>query len=132
MLSKLIKRFPSPWRDGKPHQINNIYIKETEMNNAVEVTGYIKNVQERGFGNYKVITANVTQRDGDGKCNFTMPLVFTTNEAKDILNNLSWADGVSQIVNVSGKLVTRFDRRPGIDNSQRRAPYTQIEVSAVN
>ena len=101
------------------------------MENVVKVTGYIKNVQERGAGNYKVITANLTQRDTDGKCTFTMPLVFTTSEAKAKLLNLSWADGVSQIVNLNGKLVTRFDRRPGIDNSQRRAPYTQIEVSAV-
>lgn len=100
--------------------------------NAVSVTGYIKNVQERGSGNYKVITANVTQRDESGKCTFTMPLVFTSAEAKQVLGNLSWYDGVSQVVNLTGKLVTRFDRRPGIDNSERRAPYTQIEVVSVN
>jgi hypothetical protein len=106
-------------------------IKETEMN-TVQVSGYIKNVQERGAGNYKVITANLTQRDADGKCTFTMPLVFTTSEAKKVLGNLSWVDGVSEVVSLSGKLATRFDRRPGIDNAERRAPYTQIEVSAVN
>lgn len=100
--------------------------------NTVQVSGYIKNVQERGAGNYKVITANLTQRDADGKCTFTMPLVFTTSEAKKVLGNLSWVDGVSEVVSLSGKLATRFDRRPGIDNAERRAPYTQIEVSAVN
>lgn len=102
------------------------------MENTVNATGYIKNVQERGSGNYKVITANLTQRDADGKCTFTMPLVFTNAEAKKILGNLSWNEGVSEVVSLTGKLVTRFDRRPGIDNSERRAPYTQIEVVAVN
>lgn len=102
------------------------------MNNTVNASGYIKNVQERGSGNYKVITANLTQRDTDGKCTFTMPLVFTTSEAKLVLGNLNWYDGVSEVVNLTGKLVTRFDRRPGIDNAQRRAPYTQIEVVSVN
>jgi hypothetical protein len=99
--------------------------------NAVSVTGYIKNVQERGSGNYKVITANLSQRGEDGKCVFTMPLVFTSAEAKQKLASLVWSDGVSQVVSLDGKLVTRFDRRPGIDNSQRRAPYTQIEVVTV-
>jgi hypothetical protein len=102
------------------------------MNNKIEATGYIKNVQERGSGNYKVITANLTQRDTDGKCTFTMPLVFTNEQTKLIIGNLNWNDGTSEVVNLTGKLVTRFDRRPGIDNAERRAPYTQIEVSSVS
>lgn len=102
------------------------------MENQVIATGYIKNVQERGSGNYKVITANLTQRGADGKCTFTMPLVFTGPNAKNALGALSWNEGVSQVVSLTGKLVTRFDRRPGIDNAERRAPYTQIEVVSVN
>lgn len=102
------------------------------MNNTVNATGYIKNVQERGSGNYKVITANLTQRGDDGKCTFTMPLVFTDAQAKKILGDLTWYDGVSQVVNITGKLMTRFDRRPGIDNAERRAPYTQIEVQNIH
>ena len=100
--------------------------------NEVQVTGYIKNVQERGSGNYKVITANLSQRNDEGKCIFTMPLVFTDAQTKRILGDLTWYDGVSQVVTLTGKLVTRFDRRPGIDNAERRAPYTQIEVVSVN
>lgn len=99
--------------------------------NTVQVTGYIKNVQERGSGAYKVITANLSQRNEDGKCVFTMPLVFTSADTKNTLANVSWNEGVSQVVTLTGKLVTRFDRRPGIDNSERRAPYTQIEVISV-
>jgi hypothetical protein len=61
-----------------------------------------------------------------------MPLVFTNSDTKNALANVSWIDGVSQVVTLTGKLVTRFDRRPGIDNAERRAPYTQIEVVSVN
>ncbi len=99
---------------------------------TVQVTGYIKNVQERGSGAYKVITANLSQRNEEGKCIFTMPLVFTNVDTKKSLGNINWLDGVSQVVTLTGKLVTRFDRRPGIDNSERRAPYTQIEGVSVN
>jgi hypothetical protein len=119
-----------PSGEAGHRSINNI--KETEMNNKIEATGYIKNVQERGSGNYKVITANLTQRDTDGKCTFTMPLVFTNEKTKLIIGNLNWNDGTSEVVNLTGKLVTRFDRRPGIDNAERRAPYTQIEVTSVS
>jgi hypothetical protein len=127
---RLFRRGARP--SGEAGHRSNINKKETEMNNTVNASGYIKNVQERGSGNYKVITANLTQRDADGKCTFTMPLVFTTSEAKIVLGNLNWYDGVSEVVNLTGKLVTRFDRRPGIDNAERRAPYTQIEVVSVN
>lgn len=128
-IFKLYKRGSRP--QGEAGDRSNIYKKETAMN-EVQVTGYIKNVQERGSGNYKVITANLSQRNDEGKCVFTMPLVFTNSDTKNALANVSWIDGVSQVVTLTGKLVTRFDRRPGIDNAERRAPYTQIEVVSVN
>lgn len=128
-ISRLFRRGARP--TGEAGHRSKINIKETEMN-TVQVTGYIKNVQERGSGNYKVITANLSQRNDEGKCVFTMPLVFTSSDTKQSLSNVTWIDGVSQVVTLTGKLVTRFDRRPGIDNSERRAPYTQIEVVSVN
>jgi len=129
-IKRWLRSGARPLGEAGHRSINNI--KETKMNNKIEATGYIKNVQERGAGNYKVITANLTQRDADGKCTFTMPLVFTNDQAKLILGNLTWNEGVSEVVNLTGKLVTRFDRRPGIDNASRRAPYTQIEVASVS
>jgi len=130
-ISKWLRRGSRPRGEaGDRSKINKI--KETEMENAVTVTGYIKNVQERGSGAYKVITANVSQRNDEGKCTFTMPLVFTEATSKSELANLTWIDGVSQVVTLTGKLATRFDRRPGLENHERRAPYTQIEVKSVN
>jgi len=34
-------------------------------------------------------------------------------------------------VTVSGRLVTKFDRRQNIDETKRRAPFAQLEVHAV-
>jgi len=128
-ISKWLRRGSRP--QGEAGDRSKINIKETEMN-TVQVTGYIKNVQERGSGAYKVITANISQRNEEGKCTFTMPLVFTEADSKSALANLTWIDGVSQVVTLTGKLATRFDRRPGLENHERRAPYTQIEVKSVN
>jgi hypothetical protein len=129
-IKRWLRRGARPTSEAGHRSTNNI--KETKMDNKVQVTGYIKNVQERGSGNYKVITANLSQRNEEGKCVFTMPLVFTNSTSKSVLGNISWNEGTSEVVNLIGKLVTRFDRRPGIENSERRAPYTQIEVESVS
>lgn len=97
--------------------------------NTVQLTGYVKNVKLRGEGSYKVITANLSQRNFEGKCVVTMPLVAISDSAKKLITNLSFDEtGVSPDVNIYGKLVTRFDRRPGLDNADRAKPYTQIEI----
>jgi len=92
--------------------------------NTVTLTGNIKNVTKRGTTN-SIVTANLSQRDEDGKCITTMPLVF--------INNGDSALGLTTDTHVQiiGRLVTRFDRRPGIANDQRFKPFTQIQVSAI-
>lgn len=92
--------------------------------NTVQLEGAIKNVTARGnTGN--IITANLSQRGEDGKCITTMPLVF--------INHAELVEGLQAdtLVQISGRLVTRFDRRPGIDNALRAKPFTQIEVHAL-
>ena len=92
--------------------------------NKVTLTGNIKNVTKRGTTN-SIVTANLSQRDEDGKCITTMPLVF--------INNGDSALGLEPDtqVQVIGRLVTRFDRRPGISNDQRYKPFTQIQVESL-
>jgi len=92
--------------------------------NAVSLTGNIKNVTKRGTTD-SIVTANLSQRDEDGKCITTMPLVF--------INNGDSALGLEPDtqVQVIGRLVTRFDRRPGIANDQRYKPFTQIQVESL-
>jgi len=92
--------------------------------NTVTLTGNIKNITSRG-NTGSIVTANLSQRDEEGKCITTMPLVFIDNG--DSALGLT-ADTHVQII---GRLVTRFDRRPGIANDQRFKPFTQIQVSAI-
>ena len=92
--------------------------------NSVLLEGSIKNITARGnTGN--IITANLSQRGEDGKCITTMPLVF--------INHAELVEGLQAdtLVQISGRLVTRFDRRPGIDNNLRAKPFTQIEVTGL-
>ena len=89
--------------------------------NAVELSGEIKNVVVRKEG--MIVTANLSQRGSDGKCITTMPLVFIGTKTT---LPLEIAEGT--VIQITGKLGTRFDRRPGIENSARFKPFTQIEV----
>jgi hypothetical protein len=92
--------------------------------NTVTLTGNIKNVTNRGTTG-SIVTANLSQRDEDGKCITTMPLVF--------INNGDSALGLDPDTHVKiiGRLVTRFDRRPGVANDQRYKPFTQIQVESL-
>jgi hypothetical protein len=87
-------------------------------------SGTIKNIQPRGTTG-KVFTANVSMRNEEGKCVVTMPLVFIDKSA--LVNSIKDGDSVQ----FSGFLVTRFDRRPGIENSLRGKPYTQIAIETI-
>jgi len=61
-----------------------------------------------------------------------MPLVFLDEEIAKQAQALPKDDnGASETVKISGRIVTRFDRRPGVDNAERYAPYTQIEVQSI-
>ena len=100
--------------------------------NTVELSGQIKNLTERGTGVYKVITGNITLRGSDGRCVVTMPIVVSDPKVKESLREIKFDEsGVSDYVNVFGRLSTRFDTRPNVPNEQRRSPMTRIEVHAV-
>ena len=80
-------------------------------------TGIIKNIQIKTDS---ITTANVSLRGDDGKCITTMPLVFID---KSVAKELEGKE-----IAFDGRIVTRFDRRPGIENANRYKPYTQIAV----
>lgn len=94
--------------------------------NGFPVSGHgtIKNIQARG-NTGKVFTANVSMRNDEGKCVVTMPLVFI--EKSSLISGLKEGDSIK----FSGRVVTRFDRRPGIDNALRGKPYTQIAIDTL-
>lgn len=80
------------------------------MNN-VDITGYIKSVREAGTGNYKVLLANISQRDAFGKCVYTGQIVALEDEVKAQLLSVPMNDGISDTVRIKGSLKTYFDRR---------------------
>jgi len=80
--------------------------------------GTIKNIKIKTDS---IVTANVSLRGDDGKCMVTMPLVFIDKPIAT--QNLE-----GQVISFTGRIVTRFDRRPGIENANRYKPYTQIAV----
>lgn len=90
--------------------------------NTVTLSGNIKNVTSKGTDG-TITTANLSLYGDDGKCITTMPLVFIGN------GDSALGLDAGTKVQIVGELNTRFDRRPGIDNSKRFKPFTQIKVS---
>lgn len=99
--------------------------------NAITLTGKLKNIRE--FDTYGLIAvANLTQRNDEGKCTVTIPALIKDKEVVEALRALPKdSDKTTPQVTVTGMLVTKFDRRPGIDNNDRQAPYTQIQIASV-
>lgn len=102
------------------------------MNN-ITLTGNIKNIQTKENGDWKIKTASFSQYaildSGKTGCVVTFPIVFTQNRLGLTDGLTPNADGVIENVKISGRLVTNFDRRKGVENSERRKPWTQIEVT---
>jgi hypothetical protein len=101
--------------------------------NTVTLTGQIKNIQTKENGNWKIKTASFSQytilENGRTGCLVTFPIVFTQNRlglADGLTPN---ADGIIPNVQLTGRLVTNFDRRKDVENADRRKPWTQIEVT---
>ena len=99
--------------------------------NAITLTGKLKNIRE--FDQYGLIAvANLTQRDDEGKCTVTVPVLIKDKAVIEALRTLPKDDEkTTPRVTITGKLVTKFDRRPEVDNKDRQAPYTQVQISSV-
>lgn len=99
--------------------------------NAITLTGKLKNIRE--FDTYGLIAvANLTQRNDEGKCTVTVPVLVKDKAVIEALRALPKdGDKTTPLVRISGMLVTKFDRRPGIDNDDRQAPYTQVQITEV-
>jgi hypothetical protein len=102
--------------------------------NSVTLTGSIKNVKTIERDNWKIVTANFSQYgivgdNGKAGCIVTFPIVFTKAYLEQADKLTPNTDGVVENVKLSGRLITNFDRRKGVDNAERRKPWTQIEVT---
>jgi hypothetical protein len=110
------------------------------MQNTVTITGTIKNIKTYTNERGTLLTGWLDQRDtsrfGDGTADQTkyivgMNIIALDNDTvAEILGNSKAGTEATPNITLTGRLVTKFDRRD-IPQDQRRAPYAQLEVHAV-
>ena len=111
------------------------------MQNAVTITGTIKNIKTYKNERGTLLTGWLDQRDvsrtSDGTADRQVYVVGMNIIALDdsvigeILGNAKAGTESTEPITLTGRLVTKFDRRPNIKDSERRAPYAQVEVHSV-
>jgi len=117
--------------------------RENEMNNEVTITGKIKNIKSFSGSKGTMVTGWFDQREisafSNGNadrqvyvCGMNI-VALDDSTVGDILGLDKARQGQeqTQLVTLKGRLVTRFDRRPGVNESDRRAPQLQLEVHEV-
>jgi hypothetical protein len=111
------------------------------MQNKITITGSVKNIKtyvnERGT----LLTGWFDQRDVSRTSDDTidrsvyvvgMNVVALDNSViADILGASSAGKEATSLITLTGRMVTKFDRRQNIQDSQRRSPFMQLEVHDV-
>lgn len=111
------------------------------MQNTVTITGTIKNIKTYKNDRGTLLTGWLDQRDvsrmQDGTADRQIYVVGMNIIALDdstigeILGASRAGSESTTPVTITGRLVTKFDRRQNIDESKRRAPFAQLEVHSV-
>jgi hypothetical protein len=111
------------------------------MQNITTITGTIKNIKTYKNERGTLLTGWLDQRDvsrmPDGTADRQVYVVGMNIIALDdstigeILGASKAGTESTLPVTVTGRLVTKFDRRQNIDEAKRRAPFAQLEVHAV-
>jgi hypothetical protein len=111
------------------------------MKNEVTVTGTIKNIKTYTNDRGTMLTGWFDQRDvsrtSDGTADRTVYVVGMNIVALDdstvgeIIGASRAGAEVTLPITLTGRMVTRFDRRKGVEAKDQRAPQLQLEVHAV-
>lgn len=112
------------------------------MKNVIEVTGTVKNIKVyEKAGKGKMLTGWFEQRDisrtSDGTADRSIFVVgmnlvaFDDSTVGDILGVSKAGTEVTLPITITGRMVTKFDTRPNIEESKRYKPLLQLEVHAV-
>ena len=111
------------------------------MENTVKLTGKIKNIKAFTGSKGTLVTGWFDQREvstfSNGGADRQVYVVginiiaLDDSTVGDILGLSRAGSEQTDLVTLSGRLVTRFDRRQEIPESQRRAPMVQFEVHQV-
>jgi hypothetical protein len=111
------------------------------MENTVKLTGKIKNIKSFTGSKGTLVTGWFDQREvstfSNGGADRQVYVVginiiaLDDSTVGDILGLTRAGTEQTDLVTLSGRLVTRIDRRQDIPENQRRAPMVQFEVHAV-
>jgi hypothetical protein len=111
------------------------------MQNTVTITGTIKNIKTYKNERGTLLTGWLDQRDysrmSDGTADRAVYVVGMNIIALDdsvigeILGESKAGTESTQPITLTGRLVTKFDRRPDVKESERRAPFAQLEVHTI-
>ncbi len=112
------------------------------MKNVIEVTGVVKNIKTYNSKDKgTMLTGWFEQRDvsrtSDGTADRTVFVVgmnlvaFDDSTVGEILGASKAGTEVTLPMTLTGRMVTKFDTRPNIEESKRYKPMLQLEVHAV-
>jgi len=111
------------------------------MQNTVTITGTIKNIKTYKNERGTLLTGWLDQREVSRFGNDTadrqvyvvgMNIIALDDSAIGEILGASKAGTESTLpITLTGRLVTKFDRRQNVEESKRRAPFAQLEVHAV-
>jgi hypothetical protein len=113
------------------------------MENTVIISGTIKSITTHEGSKGKMAKGWLNQRDASRTSDGTIDrLVYVAGINivgfdGDVVNDLVALDSArqgqaeTQLVTLKGRLVTNFDRRQGIAESEKRQPQLQLEVFEV-
>lgn len=110
------------------------------MKNEVTITGTVKNIKTYKNERGTLLTGWLNHRDISRTSNGTVDRVvyvagmniiaLDDNVVSEILGVQTAGQEETRMVNLAGRLVTKFDRRQ-IAESEKKAPYLQLEVHSV-
>lgn len=111
------------------------------MHNTITITGSVKNIKTYANERGTLLTGWFDQRDtsrtSDGTADRNVYVVGMNIVALDnsVIGEILGASRAGQEatgnITLTGRMVTKFDRRQNIQDSQRRAPFMQLEVHDV-
>ena len=111
------------------------------MQNTATITGTIKNIKTYKNERGTLLTGWLDQRDFSRTSDNTIDrpvyvvgmniIALDDSTIGEILGASKAGTESTLPVTITGRLVTKFDRRQNIDETKRRAPFAQLEVHAV-
>lgn len=101
------------------------------MNTVTFKNSVIKNVVDRNGFYTATINDYETLPTGRTICSDSTRVVIFDQEVIKALSELNWLDDSSAYINAEGIGNTRWDRRPNIDNKDRKPGLKQVVLTAV-